>query len=843
MSSPSANDSAVETDIAIVGMNCRFPGARNLEEVWENLRAGVESVTFFTDEELEASGVERATLRRPNYVKAGALLEGADLFDAAFFGITPREAELIDPQHRLFLECAWEALEDAGYDAERYDGWIGVYAGAGFNSYLSNQLHANLELLTSLGHLQALISNEKDYLTSRVSYKLNLRGPSVNVQTACSTSLAAVHLSCQSLLTYQCDMALAGGVSVHAPQKAGYLYVGDGIQSPDGHTRSFDARGQGTLFGSGVGVVVLKRLADALEEGDRVHAVIKGTAMNNDGSLKVGYTAPSVDGLSQVIAMALGNAGVRPETVSYVEAHGTATALGDPVELAALNKAFRALRGKGACALGSVKTNFGHLNVAAGVAGLIKTVLSLKHGQIPPSLHFERPNPAADWEQSPFRVNTRLSEWGRGPAPRRAGINSMGIGGTNVHVVVEEAPEPAAPDSSRPWHLLVLSAKTETALEAATERLAAHLEREPEAGLADIAYTLQVGRKGFAHRRALACRDARDAVAALRARDPRRVSNGTQGDAERPVVFLFPGQGSQYVNAGRALYEGEPAFRRQVEKCAALLGPRLGFDLRDVLYPPPGREEEAEERLQQTAVAQPALFAVEHALASLLVSWGVRPWAMVGHSVGEYVAACLAGVFGLEEGLGLVSARGRLMQGVAAGSMLAVPLPAAELEGTVPDGLSLAATNGDSQCVVSGCHEAVAEFEQSLASRGIQCRRLRTSHAFHSGMMDGILDAFTGEVRKVALRAPQLPYVSNVTGRWITGDETTDAAYWARHLRGTVRFAESVRLLLAERAPIFVEVGPGETLISLAKQLAGEGAAALPTLGQRRERGGRTSVC
>jgi acyl transferase domain-containing protein/acyl carrier protein len=838
MSNSSVNDSTNENDIAVVGLTCRFPGARNVDEFWQNLRDGVESVTYFTDEELEASGVDRAILRRLNYVKAGALLDGADLFDASFFGITPREAELIDPQHRIFLECAWEALEHAGYNVETYDGWIGVYAGAGFNSYLSNQLHSNLELLTSMGHLQALISNEKDYLTSRVSYKLNLKGPSVNVQTACSTSLVAVHLSCQSLLTHQCDIALAGGVSVHAPQKAGYLYVEDGIQSPDGHTRSFDARGQGTLFGSGVGVVVLKRLTDALEDGDTIHAVIKGTAINNDGALKVGYTAPSVDGLSKVIAVALGNAEVSPESISYVEAHGTATALGDPVEIAALNKAFRSLRGKGVCALGSVKSNFGHLNVAAGVAGLIKTILALKHRQIPPSLHFDRPNPDADWENSAFNVNTELSEWERGKWPRRAGVNSMGIGGTNAHVVVEEAPEACAPGVSRPWQLLALSAKTETALESATERLAAHLESNPEENLADVAYTLQVGRKGFAHRRVLACRDAQDAATRLRARDPRRVFDGQRTDEDHPLVFLFPGQGAQHVNAGRALYEGEPVFRRQVDKCAALLSPHLGFDLRGVLYPPAGREEEAGERLKQTSLAQPALFVVEHALASLLISWGVRPWAMVGHSIGEYVAACIAGVFTLEEGLRLVCARGRLMQGVAAGSMLAVSLPASELDGLLPGALSLAATNGERQCVVSGRDEDVAEFERQLAARGVECRRLHTSHAFHSGMMDGILDAFAGEVGRVALRAPQIPYVSNVTGEWITAAETTDANYWVRHLRRTVRFAESVRFLLNERAPAFVEVGPGETLGSMVRQLAGKGATVLSTFGHRREADG-----
>jgi acyl transferase domain-containing protein/acyl carrier protein len=807
--------------IAVVGMSGRFPGARGVEELWENLRGGVESVTFFSDEELLAEGIDASALKHPSYVKAKPLLEGMELFDAAFFGFNPREAELMDPQHRVFLESSWAALEDAGYDPDAYRGRIGVFAGASLSTYVFNALASLREEREQLGALQQLgIGNGLGTFTTRVSYKLNLKGPSVGVQTACSTSLAAVHLACQSLLSYQSDMALAGGVSIIVPRREGYFYVEGGIFSPDGHCRAFDADARGTIVGDGVGVVVLKRLEDALADGDTVHAVIRGSAMNNDGSAKVGFTAPSVEGQVEVVAEAHAVAGVDAASITYVEAHGTGTRMGDPMEVSALTRAFRvSTDAKGFCALGSIKTNIGHLDTAAGVAGLIKTVLALKHRQLPPTLHFLRPNPEIDFENSPFFVNTTLAEWETNGTPRRAGVSSFGFGGTNVHVVAEEAPPAAETSASRPYQLLCLSAKTEAALDAATQNLAAHLGRHPELDLADAAYTLQVGRKSFGERQVLVCRDREDALAALESRDPRRLLRSrADEDADTAVVFMFPGQGSQYVGMARELYEAEATFREEFDECCRLLAPHLKLDLRDVMFAPDEHAEEAAHGLEQTRLTQPALFAVEYALARLWMSWGVAPRAMIGHSIGEYVAACLAGVFTLEDALALVAERGRLMQGLPAGAMLAVALPEEELKPLLGARLSLAAVNGPASCVASGPADAVEELERVLAGRGTPGRRLHTSHAFHSAMVEPVLEAFAERVRRARPKTPLLPFVSNVTGTWITTSEATDPGYWVRHLRGTVRFADGARELLAEASRVLLEVGPGQTLKQLVAQ-------------------------
>jgi acyl transferase domain-containing protein/acyl carrier protein len=811
--------------IAVVGMSGRFPGAPNVEKFWENLRDGVESVTFFTDEELKNCGVSPSAFKHPSYVKAKPVLGGMEMFDAAFFGYTPREAEIMDPQHRIFLECAWEALENAGYDSDRYPGKIGVFAGASLSAYVFNVL-ASLKGREQLGALQQLgIGNGLGTFTTRVSYKLNLKGPSVSVQTACSTSLAAVHMACRSLLDYQCDMTLAGGISIIIPNNEGYHYEEGGIFSPDGHCRAFDARARGTTVGDGVGIVLLKRLSDALADGDHVHAVIRGTAMNNDGSLKVGFTAPSVDGQADVIAEAQAVAGVEAESIGYVEAHGTGTSMGDPIEVKALTRAFRLQTEKqGFCAIGSLKTNIGHLDTAAGVAGLIKTVLSLEHAQLPPTLHFEQPNPQIDFDRSPFYVNTSLKEWKSNGRPRRAGVSSFGFGGTNVHVVVEEAPEDAKEDarSDRPFQLLLLSAKTAEALDAARVNLSSHLKRHPETNLADAAYTLQVGRKPFEERLAVVCRDARDAAEALDADDPKRVSRATPtAQGEPPVVFMFPGQGAQYVNMAAGLYDAEPVFREQLDRCCELLTPHLKSDLRKLLFVSAGAqaEEDAAAQLNQTRLTQPALFAVEYSLARLWMTWGVRPQALIGHSIGEYVAACLAGVFSLEGALALVAARGRLLQSLPGGAMLAVPLPESELKPLL-DGrrLSIAAVNGPSLCVVSGAHDAVEGFERKLAEMGLSGRRLHTSHAFHSEMVEPVMRQFTELVGQARPRPPQLPFISNVTGTWITEAEATGVEYWARHLRQTVRFADGIAELSKEPERILLEVGPGQTLGALAKQ-------------------------
>jgi acyl transferase domain-containing protein len=814
------------SEVAIIGMSGRFPKAKSVEAFWRNLRDGLDAVSRLTPEETAGLGLTPDLMRDNHYVNAAYVLDDVEMFDAAFFGINPREAEIIDPQHRLFLECAWEALEHAGYDPERYEGAIGVYGGAKLSTYLMN-LYGEGGPAGALSRVQIIMGNDTDHLTTRVSYKLNLKGPSINVQTTCSTSLVAVHLACQSLLNGECDMALAGGVAVTVPQKTGYFYQEGNINSPDGRCRAFDAGAMGTVGGNGAGIVVLKRLADALADGDHVHAVIRGSAINNDGSLKVGYTAPSVEGQAKVIAEALAMAEVEPETISYVEAHGTGTTLGDPIEIAALTKAFRAgTQRNGFCAIGSVKSSVGHLDTAAGVAGLIKTVLALKHQEIPASLHFERPNPKIDFASTPFFVNHTLREWEAADTPRRAGVSSFGIGGTNTHVVVEESPAAAPSGDSRPWQLLTLSARTSSALDAATENLAEHLRQNPNAKLADVAYTLQVGRRAFSHRRALVCRDAADALEALAEAGRGRVFTGAglRGGAP-PVAFMFPGQGAQYVGMGAELYETEETFRAEVDRCTELLKPHLGADLRDTLYPREGERDAVERRISQTAYTQPALFVVEYALARLWMAWGVRPQSFVGHSVGEYVAACLSGVMSLEDALSLVAARGRLMQQLPGGVMLGVPLGEAEVEALLGPGLSLAAVNSPRLCVVAGTPEAVGGLEERLRARGVEGRRLHTSHAFHSEMMEPILEPFAELVRGLRLQPPRLPYVSNVTGTWVTAAEATDAGYWARHLRRTVRFADGVGVLLKEGGRVLLEVGPGRTLGTLVQGQAEKSSA------------------
>jgi len=822
-------------EVAIVGMAGRFPGARDVEELWRNLCDGVESITTFTDEELLARGANAALIRLPQYVKTGRVVAGHDRFDAAFFAINPREAELIDPQQRLFLECAWEALEDAGYDPERAPRRVGVYAGARMNGYLGN-VYSNAEIVSTVGDLQIQVANDKDYLATRVSYKLNLGGPSVTVQTACSTALVAIHLAAQALLSGECDMALAGGVGIRIPE-LGYLYTDGDVNSPDGHVRAFDAKARGTVFGSGLGIVVLKRLEDALADGDTIRAVVKGSAITNDGALKVGFTAPGVDGQARVVRAAQLAAEVEPDTITYVEAHGTGTPTGDPIEIAALTRAFRERTDKsGFCAIGSVKTNLGHLGAAAGIASVIKTVLALERRQIPPSLFFEEPNPQIDFAASPFYVNARLSDWPRDGGPRRAGVSAFGMGGTNAHVILEEAPAAPAVAPGQPWQPLLLSARTAEDLDRATSRLADHLAAHPGLDLgnvADVAYTLQVGRKAFAHRRAVLCRDATDAADALRTLAPERTATGFADAKDRPVAFLFSGQGAQYAGMGADLYATEPTFRGAIDHCAALLAPHLGLDLRELLAPAAGEAAEAERRLGQTAVTQPALFAVEYALARLWMQWGVTPRAMLGHSIGEYVAACLAGVFSLPEALALVAARGRLMQELPGGAMLSVPLPEDEVVRSLGPHLSLAAVNAPGRCVVAGPEDAVEALRGRLAERGVAARRLHTSHAFHSEMMEPILAPFVQLFAALELKPPQIPYLSNVTGTWITAAQATDPGYWAQHLRQPVRFADGVRALCAEPDRLLLEVGPGNTLATLAlrhpDRAAGQSAiASLP---------------
>lgn len=802
-------------EIAVIGMAGRFPGARNVRAFWENLKNGTESIAFFSDQELRSFGVEEALLQNPQYVKAKGALEGVEYFDAPFFNCTQREAKFMDPQLRVLSECVWHALEDAGYNPDQYPGAIGLYVGAGLNLpwisqfILKNYSPAELFDLSNL--------NDNGSFATAISYKLNLKGPAVNVNTACSTSLVSIHLACKSLLSGECNIALAGGVSVSLPAKSGYLYQDGMIFSPDGHCRAFDEQARGTVNGDGAGIVVLKPLEDALADRDTIYAVIKESAINNDGKRKVGYTAPSVKGQAEVIRTAQRAAGVEPESISYVEAHGTGTALGDPVEIEALRQAFGTQR-KGFCAIGSVKSNIGHLDEAAGVTGFIKTVLALQHRIIPPSLHFEKPNPKIDFDNSPFYVNTQARAWKHDNYPLRAGVSSFGIGGTNAHVILEEAPVVETTASRRNGQLLLLSARTPASLDQLTEGLKTYLRENPAVDLADVAYTLQTGRKHFAHRRILVGQTTGDILESLRNNDPGRVKTA-HSEAEPTVVFMFPGQGAQYVQMGRGLYQRLPVFRREVDHCLRLLAARTDCDLKNILYPSTDRPE-ASGQIHQTEVTQLALFVVEYALAKQLMHWGIRPGKMIGHSLGEYVAACLAGVFSLEDALQMVALRGKLMQQAQPGAMLSVKGSENALQSLLHEEVSIAAVNSTASCVVSGTYRGIDQLEKVLAEKGYESSRLQTSHAFHSPLMDPVVAHFTAGISQITFHPPQIPYISNVSGTWITAAEATDPRYWARQIRRPVQFAKGLEDLLTDEKTVWVEVGPGRTLSAFVKRHA-----------------------
>ena len=808
-------------DIAIIGLAGRFPGANSIKEYWELLKNGKEAITWFSDEELLEAGVEPAFLNDSHYIKSRCIIPDEDKFDAHFFDFFPREVEMMDPQQRLFLETCWQALEEAGYDSERFEGLIGVFGGVSLNTYLYSYLLSQKGFISSAEGYQLSIGNDKDFLTTRVSYKLNLRGPSVNIQTACSTSLVAVHVACQNLLNYSCDMALAGGVSITIPQKQGYYYQEGMILSKDGHCRAFDEKASGTISGNGVGIVVLKRLSDAIQDGDHIYAVIKGSAYNNDGSLRAGYTAPSVDGQSEVIANAQAIAGVSADTISYVEAHGTGTAIGDPIEITALTQVFRQQTAqKQFCGIGSVKTNIGHLDAAAGVAGLIKTTLALHHKTIPPSLNYQRPNPTIDFANSPFYVVKELIPWNTNGHIRRAGVSSFGIGGTNAHLVLEEAPESVSEASKRPCHLILLSAKTKAALEQASLNLLNFLKNNPELNIADLAYTLQVGRKVFNHRLAFVTDSVRTATDIIEQHDHKKLMtfSHAKDPMQKSMVFMFSGQGSQYVNMGKELYETETVFRDVLDECFTILKEECDLDLQPLIYAPADGMDKAQAEINQTYITQPALFVIEYALARLLISWDIKPQAMVGHSIGEYVAACLSGVFSLPDALRLVVSRGKLMQSLPPGAMLSLPLDEHEVIPLLNDDLSIAAINGKAMTVVSGTLEAVADLEIKLQERHIEFRRLHTSHAFHSAMMDPILDDFKKVVETISLNEPTIPYLSNVTGNWISKEQALDSNYFTSHIRKPVRFSDNMAVLLENEDSILLEIGPGTTLVSLARR-------------------------
>lgn len=856
------NNNRTGLEIAIIGMSGRFPGSSNLHQFWQNLAEGRECISFFSDEELLASGVSPDQFERPEYVRARGILKDPESFDAGFFKLTPREAEIMDPQQRLFLECAWEAFEDAGYVPDTFKGLIGVFAGVGTSTYFFYQIVPALGSGFAFNDAMSVLSNEKDFLPTRVSYKLNLKGPSVAVSTGCSSSLVATHMACKSLLAGECDMALAGGVSVHFPVKNGYIYAEGGFASPDGHCRSFDAQAQGSVFGSGVGVVLLKRLEDALNDRDSIYGVIKGSAMNNDGSRRIGFTAPSIEGQCEVIRMARFMAGVDPDSITYIETHGSATPIGDPIEIQALIEAASATSiHKQSCGVGSVKTNIGHTAEAAGVAGLIKTTLSLKHRKIPASLHFTKPNPKLGLENSPFYVNDKLKDWNANGSPLRAGVSSFGIGGSNAHLVLEESPKVISEGSHRNHHLITISARSTSAVEAQTDQMRAFLAENRHINLADVAFTSQVGRKAFDYRRVLICHDVDDAVKTLETRDRQKLFSNAKPSREAPnVVMMFPGLGDDHGGMAVELYQTEPVFRAELDRCIQLLQQEIQLELRVILkidsssasanntMPAPRSGPDLRRMLGRnhgngtvtghvangrTDLAQIALFITELALARLWLHWGLQPKALIGYSLGEFTAACVAEVFSLPNAIKIVSARARLIQSLSPGAMLAVPLPEKDMQHLVGEDLCIAAVNGPSLTVLSGPVVAIDDLQTRLKFDGVDTRRVQTSHALHSQSMSSITESLTEFVKQFPARPPKIPYLSNVTGDWIQPQEACSPEYWARHLCGTVRFGEGIEKLRQSENHIFLEVGPGQTLCSLVLQhpaCRGESALGLQSL-------------
>jgi amino acid adenylation domain-containing protein len=814
--------------IAIVGWAGRFPGADDVGSLLELLTHGREGVTFFSANELDPS-IPESLKNDSSYVRARGTIRGPELFDAELFGISPREAQMIDPQQRQLLECSWLALENSGLDPQSFSGPIGVFAGVMNNTYYGEQVLKNPKAVEGFGEFNAMTANEKDYVATRVSYRLNLTGPSVSVHTACSTSLVAVHLACQSLRLLECDVALAGGASVNVPVASGYIYNEGGMLSADGHCRSFDAAASGTTFGDGVGVVVLKRLSDAQRDGDVIHAVIRGSAINNDGAQKASFTAPSLDGQARAITSALAAAGVSPDTIQYVEAHGTATPIGDPIEVAALVKAYgEKPGGAAACALGSIKSNMGHLTAAAGVAGVIKASLSLEHRTLFPTVHFKQLNPAINLGGR-FFVSAETAPFPRSEEPRRAAVSSMGVGGTNAHVILEEAPPVGPSGPSRPFQTLVFSARNEAALRQHLEDIKQHLSAETDVSLPDVAYTLATGRRAFRRRAAFSAANVTELITEF---DKCLAKPSIGVDATpRQVVFVFPGQGTQYPRMGMGLYDTEPAFRAAMDQCAEAVAKELSVPLLDVIRSAAQDDVAAAERLQETQFAQPAIFAVEYSLAQLALSVGMKPVAALGHSVGEFVAATLAGVFRLEDAIRLVAIRGRAMQQMPPGAMLSVrETPERVREFLVPE-TELAAINGKKLVVAAGPDAALSELENKLQAAEIPAKRLRTSHAFHTWMMDEAVGLLRDAITRIELKQPRLPFVSTATGEWITDAQAADPEYWAQHLRRTVLFSQALQTLWKTHPAVLLELGPAGTLPALARQSLDGPAAVFSAMG------------
>ena len=830
LKSKKRSNSKASGQYAIVGMSARMPGAKDLNQYWDNLVNGVESIKFFTPEELDPTLDPRDT-QDPNYVPARGIIEEADHFDARFFRTPPRAAEMTCPQQRIMLELAWTALEDAGIIPGKSNDTIGIWAGTYTTSYFIKNILTNPDLVRQTGEFQAGVLNEKDYIATRVAHALNFTGPAINVNTACSTSLVALIEACKSLDAGHCDVALAGGASVTFPQNSGHLHQTGSIFTPDGHCRPFDADGAGTLFSDGAGVVVVKRFEDAVADNDRIYAVVNGFGINNDGGEKASFSAPSIHGQASAIAMAHAMAGVTADSIGYIEAHGTATPIGDPIEVTALRTVFESQTDKKQfCAIGSVKSNIGHTVAAAGVAGLIKAAMSLHHEQIPATLHYSKPNPQIDFENSPFFVCDKLTPWQRDDSPRRAGISSFGVGGTNAHILLQEAPLPAAPteeDSNvLPVSILPVSGKTEEALCANVNSLAEFLSQTEDCSLHQAASILQTGRDEFTWRAAVVSDELSDAAKALTEEKPPRFIKRKSTAAGRDVVFMFPGQGSQYVRMGQNLYEASTVFRENLDRCAEILEPLLERDLREVLFPVAGDEEATTEILKNTQFTQPALFALGYSLAQVWMAWGIKPAALMGHSIGEFAAACTAGVFKLEDGLQMIAKRGAMMQALPGGSMMSVRLPGAEVEPMIWGDMAIGSYNGPSLCVVAGPDDQVAELQKQLEAKDVICRHLHTSHAFHSPMMNEIVDPFAEFVAQFDLSAPEIPILSTVTGQWMTDAQAMDPNYWAEHLRQPVRFSEAVTRMWSNEESdgdptrILIELGPRRTLATLSKQHA-----------------------
>ncbi|MCB2311581.1 condensation domain-containing protein [Clostridium tagluense] len=803
-------------EIAVIGMSCRVPGANNLDDFWKVLSQGENTISFFSDEELKESGINENYLRHTNYIKAKGILGNAEYFDPAFFGYTPADARVMDPQIRMLHECTWEALEDSGYNSFEFPGLIGLFTGATSNvewlsrAYLCNDIDVD-------DYTKSLLCN-KDFASTLISYRLNLRGPSVSVSAACSTSLVAVHMACQSLLSGECNIAVAGGVSIIVPEKVGYHYNVNMMHSPDGYCRAFDENAGGTLFSNGAGMIALKPLEDAIKDHDNIYAIIKGSAINNDGSRKVGYTAPSASGEATAIKQALSASQVNPETISYVEAHGTGTIIGDPIEVEALKKAYNTSK-CGYCGIGSLKSNMGHMDAASGIAGCIKTILSMRYKLMPPSINFTKANSKIEFENSPFYVNTTLKRWEDDFNPIRAGVSSFGVGGTNAHIILEEALMGKELNQGRKYKIVVVSAQSNNALENASHNLADYIEKHNEINLDDAVYTLCVGRRRYNYRKMFVCSSKSEMVNALKMDCDSSAKTHYECELKKNIVFMFPGQGAQYIKMGLGLYKNELVFKRTLDKCFSILETYIGFNLKDILYN--GTDDIMNNKiLEETKITQPVIFSFEYALAQLMMSWGIYPQAMIGHSLGEYVAACISGVFSLEDALKIVALRGAMMQGLPKGKMVSIEISEDNLRKYLNSKLDLVAVNSGSKCVISGKEEDIVAVVLVLENDGYKTISLKTSHAYHSYMMEPILEEFKGIMRSIKLNSPSIPYISCVSGKWITSDEAMDVEYWAKHLRKTVQFNKGLDTLLTNQSAVFIEVGPGRTLTAFANQHA-----------------------